>query len=123
MNAAIDAQKGYSAATRSIRTPRSIEYQVLAGITHRIREAAVKNGKGFVELVEALTDNRRLWAIFAADVAEEGNNLPDELKARIFYLSEFTFQHTSKVLARKEDVRPLLDINTAILRGLRTGES
>jgi flagellar protein FlaF len=93
----------------------------LAGITHRLQDAA-KNGRdGFIDLVEALNDNRRLWTIFASDVADDGNELPEDLRARILYLAEFTFQHTRKVLARRAGVSPLLEINTAILRGLRNG--
>jgi flagellar protein FlaF len=72
-------------------------------------------------LAEALYDNRKLWGIFATDVADPGNPLPKDLKARLFYLAEFTNHHTSKVLAREASVEPLIDINTAILRGLRSG--
>lgn len=121
MNATTQAQNGYKAATRSVRTPRGIEYEVMARITHRMKTSAKDNGKEFVDLVEALNDNRRLWTIFAVDVADDGNELPSDLKARILYLSEFTLQHTRKVLARKASVQPLLEINTAILRGLRNG--
>lgn len=121
MNALSKAQKGYSTAVRSVTTPRSVEYKVMAQITHRLRTAAQKGNDGFKELAGALNDNRRLWTIFAIDVADKNNALPDELKARILYLSEFTSQHTSKVLARKAGVQPLLEVNTAILRGLRGG--
>ncbi|KAE9622788.1 flagellar biosynthesis regulator FlaF, partial [Parasedimentitalea maritima] len=76
---------------------------------------------GFNTLAAALTDNRRLWTIFMADIASPSNKLPQELKEHLVYLTEFTRQHTSKVLARQADVKPLVDINTAIMRGLRSG--
>ena len=83
--------------------------------------AAHDNGSaGFAALTEALHANRKLWKIFAIDVADPGNKLPKDLKARLFYLAEFTSHHTSKVLARQATAEPLLEINTAILRGLRS---
>jgi flagellar protein FlaF len=44
--------------------------------------------------------------------------LPRALRAQIFYLAEFTRQHTSKVLRGDAEVTPLIDINTAIMQGL-----
>ena len=48
-----------------------------------------------------------------------GAALPDDLRARIFYLAEFTDQHTRKVLNGRDTAGPLIEINTAIMRGLR----
>ncbi len=121
MNAQSKAQRAYSAASAPTRTPRNHEYDAVARITHRIRSAEQKGAEGFPGLVEALNENRKLWNIFAVDVADGENRLPRALKAQIFYLAEFTSQHTSKVLARQASVAPLLEINTAILRGLRSG--
>lgn len=121
MNAITKARRAYSAAATPTRTPKGTEYEVVARITHRIKTAAQQGPRGFPALAEALHDNKRLWTIFATDVADPDNKLPSELRARIFFLAEFTFQHTRKVLARQDGVAPLLDINTAILRGLRTG--
>ncbi|MCB1310474.1 MAG: flagellar biosynthesis regulator FlaF [Sedimentitalea sp.] len=121
MNATIQAHRAYSAVSAPTRTPRGTEYEAVARITHKIRAANARGAEGFTALVEALHDNKKLWTIFAVDVADPGNRLPDDLRARIFYLAEFTHHHTSKVLARQADVEPLLDINTAILRGLRSG--
>jgi flagellar protein FlaF len=57
--------------------------------------------------------------MLAADVAEPDNGLPQELRARIFYLAEFTADHSRKVLRGGETVDALVDINTAMMRGLR----
>ncbi len=54
----------------------------------------------------------------AADVADNLNSLPAPLRAQIFYLAEFTEQHSTKVLNGKADSDVLVEINTAILRGL-----
>ena len=121
MNAQSQAQRAYSAASATTRTPRNMEYDAVARITHRLRSEALKGAEGFPGLVRALYDNKRLWNIFAVDVADGDNQLPRALRAQIFYLAEFTSQHTTKVLARKADVAPLLEINTAILNGLQSG--
>ncbi len=121
MNAQSQAQHAYSAASAPTRTSRSTEYDAVARITHRLRSEALKGAAGFPDLVKALHDNKKLWNIFAVDVADTDNRLPRDLKAQIFYLAEFTSQHTSKVLARRANVAPLLEINTAILHGLRSG--
>ncbi|MHA6264168.1 flagellar biosynthesis regulator FlaF [Arenibacterium sp. CAU 1754] len=121
MNALSQAQRAYSAVSAPTRTARSTEYEAVARITHQMQSADAKGSAGFTALVEALHANKKLWRIFAIDVADAANPLPKDLKARIFYLAEFTQQHTSKVLARRESVAPLLEINTAILRGLRSG--
>ncbi|MFC3118687.1 flagellar biosynthesis regulator FlaF [Jhaorihella thermophila] len=60
-----------------------------------------------------------MWNIFAADVASHANKLPAELKARLIYLAEFTQVHTRRVLAGEATVDALLDVNTAVMRGLR----
>ena len=120
MNAQSQAMHAYSEASATTKTPRNMEYDAVARITHRLRSEALKGAAGFPNLVKALHDNKRLWNIFAVDVADADNQLPRELKAQIFYLAEFTSQHTTKVLARRADVAPLLEINTAILHGLRS---
>ena len=121
MNAISMAQRAYAPNSTSIRTPRGTEYEVVARITHKLKAAAENLPANFPKLAMALHENRSLWTILAADVVDQKNELPKELRARIFYLAEFTRQHTSKVLANEASVAPLLEINTAILRGLKQG--
>lgn len=123
MNALATAQQAYSSNSAATRTPRDTEYETLARITHRIRAAAEGDAADYPKLAHALHDNKRLWTIFASDVASPENGLPTDLRARLFYLAEFVDHHTSLVLARKASVAPLLEINTSILRGLRSGAS
>ena len=120
MNAHSLAHQGYSKANRQTRTPRSIEYELIARVSHRLRSAAMSKGPdAFPKLVEALSDNRKLWAALAIDVADSGNQLPDSLRAQIFYLAEFVQAHSAQVLNKKAKLAPLLEINAAMLRGLR----
>lgn len=118
MNAHTLAQRAYAQNARSTKTPRGTEYELIAKVTHRIKAAAEAGPRAYPRLVEALSDNQRLWTALAVDVADSDNGLPAELRARIFYLAEFVQQHTSQVLTKKARVRPLLEINAAILKGL-----
>ena len=122
MNIHTQAQRAYTSAAAPTRTPRSIEYEVIARITRRLDRSGRAGRSGFAELAEALHDNTRMWNIFAAEVASRTNPLPAPLKARLFYLAEFTRMHTRRVLAGEATVDALLDINAAVMRGLR-GES
>ncbi len=123
MNALELAQTAYGTAAAPTRTDRGAEYEVIARITRRMKAAADEGRRGFPALAAALHDNLQLWTIFAADVAAPDNRLPADLRARIFYLFEFTQQHTPKVMASGDgaDAAVLVDINTAVMRGLRGG--
>lgn len=123
MNAHSMAKTAYSAQTTPVRTPRGVEYEAFARITHRLNTAAAKGRAGFGLLAQAVHDNRKLWTLLAADVASDDNALPQELRARIFYLAEFTNQHSSQVLNGKTGPEILVEINTAIMRGLRNRAS
>lgn len=122
MNAPHLARTAYSSAAAPIRTNQSTEFEVFAQITSRIKSAAARGKIGYSDLAAALHDNRRLWIVLASDVADPNNRLPQHLRAQIVYLAEFTMQHTAKVLAKSASVDVLIDINTAIMRGLRQQE-
>lgn len=115
------AQRVYGQPAAPIRTTRGTEYEIVARTTHKLKEAAKKGKKNFSSLASAIHDNRQLWTLLATDVADEGNQLPKDLRARIFYLAEFINLHSSKVLKEGASVRPLLEINTAVMRGLKNG--
>lgn len=120
MNALQLARAAYATAA-PVRPQRSVEYDAFARVTERLTQASL-DPAAFPRLVTALTENRRLWTILAADVADADNALPEALRARIFYLAEFTRIHTRQVLRRKADPKALVDINLAVMRGLRAGE-
>ncbi len=102
-----------------MRSPRSIEYDLFARVTKRLTAAWLARGKDFSGLVRALHDNTTMWRTLASDVAEPDNGLPKQLRARLFYLYEFTAQHSPKILDDQASVEVLVDINTAVMRGLR----
>lgn len=119
MNATILAKTAYANPGQPTRTLRGTEYELFARVTHRLKQASGLAKTNFPALARALYDNRRLWTTLAADVAMPDNELPETLRARLFYLNEFTQTHSRKVLAGDASVDVLIDINTAIMRGLR----
>nr|WP_255744095.1 flagellar biosynthesis regulator FlaF [Aliiroseovarius sediminis] len=114
------AKTAYNSTSRApLRTSRGTEYEAFAKVTHQLGRARTSS---FADLAAALHENRRLWTLLAADVANEDNALPSDLRARLFYLAEFTADHSRKVLSEGEDASVLVEINTAVMRGLRQSE-
>ncbi len=120
MNAFNMAKTAYTNSSAPTRTPRSTEYDAFAQITHRLKSASKSDS--FSALAAALHENNKLWTLLAADVSDKDNALPETLRGRIFYLYEFTTQHSRKVLRKEASADVLVDINTAIMRGLRSKE-
>ena len=113
------AYKTYATTSRETASDRQIELRIFSSITSRMKSADITKPGGFSELAEAMQDNVRLWNILTVDVLNEKNPLPDETKAYIINLGEFTRQHTFKVLGGEASVDVLIDINKAIIDGLR----
>lgn len=115
----VAAHAAYARPEAPQRNPRAVEYDLLARATKKLSEASRAGQPAFAELLSALDFNLRLWSTLAADVAEPGNALPPQLRAQLFYLYEFTAQHSRAVRERRASADVLIDINTAVMRGLR----
>ncbi|MDV7270672.1 flagellar biosynthesis regulator FlaF [Thioclava sp. A2] len=121
MNASSLAIKAYANPEQPTRTLRGTEYELFARITHKLKRASEsRDGTAFAALAQAIYENRRMWLALASDVALPQNGLPQQLRARLFYLNEFTQVHSRKVLSGTATADALIDINTSIMRGLRT---
>ena len=118
MNATLRAQNAYAPNRPDIQTPRAIEARVMTQITARL----ARKTADFPTLAKAVHDNRMMWSALAIDVADAGNTLPASVRAQIFYLAEFTDLHSRKFLRGEADLSALIDINTAVIRGLNTSE-
>ena len=118
MSANALTQNAYGDATRAMGTPRNVEYQVFSQITGQLNRASAE-GRPFSDLAMALHENLRLWTIIATDVTSAENGLPVPLRGQLADLSKFTRSHTQKVLRREADAAILIEINTAVMRGLR----
>jgi flagellar biosynthesis activator protein FlaF len=109
----------YARGPAPTATPRGAEYDVIARITQRLVAATARRRQDFPGFVRALAENELLWSTLAADVAEPENGLPAALRARLFYLYQFTLQHGRGVRDGTAGAEVLIDINRAVLRGLR----
>jgi flagellar protein FlaF len=112
------AHHAYTQNQTAVSTDRAMEAQLIGRITSRLRAAQVPGQANYPKLIAAIHDNRRMWTTMAAEVADGENALPKELRAQIFYLAEFTEHHSQKVMRGLADVTALIDVNTAVLRGL-----
>lgn len=119
VNTHILAHGAYGRPETPVRSLRSVEYDLFARVTKQLATAWAARGQDFAGLVRALHDNTAMWRTLASDVAEPTNGLPKALRARLFYLYEFTVQHSRKILDDQGSAEVLLDINTAVMRGLR----
>ena len=119
MNTLNFARTAYARPQAPARTPRSVEYEALARVTQRLTGGWAGRKTDFPALAEAVSDNTRLWSTLAADVALPENGLPAPLRAQLFYLFQFSEAQGRKVLAGTAGVEVLVDINTAVMRGLR----
>lgn len=113
----------YGSAQDAALTPRQAEYRIFARVTHALSEAgsAVSSGEpgGTARLAAAAYDNLRMWYALAEDLAGDANGLPDELRAGLISLAAFVERETPKVISRNVPVSSLVDVNTAVMKGLR----
>lgn len=113
------ARDAYARPDAPARNARAIEYDLFARMTRRLSVAWTQRKENHAALASALHDNGRMWRTLAVDVADIGNTLPSPLRAQLFYLYEFTAEHSRKVLEGTANAEVLIDINTAVMRGLR----
>lgn len=115
----------YSDARDAVLTPRQAEYRVFARATHRLSDTSARFAAGdtiaYFRLAEAVHDNLRLWLTLATDLATDGNGLPDPLRASLISLAGFVEKHSHKVLNKQADASALIEINAAVMKGLRGG--
>jgi flagellar protein FlaF len=117
MNATLRAQSAYGAPTVATQTPRDIEFHAFAQITSAM--SAARDSGDFPRLAAAMHENVRLWATLAIDAALPENPLPPLLRSRIVHLAAFARAHAARVLRREDSVDALIDVNTAVMKGLR----
>lgn len=117
MNVSEQARRAYAPTQVAVQTPRSTEAKLISQVTSQLQRH-LDGASPFADIAASVHRNREMWTILAGDVADPKNELPDNLRAQIFYLAEFTHLHSQKVLRENASVAPLIDINTAILRGL-----
>lgn len=98
--------------------PRKIEYRVFLRIT-----LALENNRHAdwrcAELKDALWRNLELWNTLRADLLEDGNALPEGLRAGLVSLSFAVNRNTQRVLRGEGGIDLLIHINRSVMQGLQ----
>ncbi|MFY0597929.1 MAG: flagellar biosynthesis regulator FlaF [Cognatishimia sp.] len=118
----------YKRTISETESPRQIERRVLSNVTAEMEskylafDQAETSGDKLALLAEGLRDtlwyNERIWLAMRNDLSETGNALSPDLKAGLISLALWVETHTQGVLKGERKVKPLLDINRSIVRGL-----
>ncbi|MCF3974236.1 flagellar biosynthesis regulator FlaF [Paracoccus salsus] len=111
------SENGYGAS--AVRTARDAEYDVISRVTRLLRQS--DRAGGSAESIMAVHKNNELWTLLAADLAEPGNALPEDMKAGLLSLAGFALRHGHSVLAGQGTTDVLIEINMSIMKGLRSG--
>lgn len=120
MNNAALALSTYGDVATPARSERDVEYQAFARVTSNLEAVNGRETENFAKTVDALYLNRRLWTILATDIAHDNNALEDKMKVQLVSLSIFVIKYSSTALREKSSVKPLIEINKTIMRGLRS---
>lgn len=100
-----------------LRTERDSEYDAFSYVTRLLRDA--KNSRLGPATVQAIHKNSELWSILATDLAQPDNTLPDETKAGLISLAGFAIRQGFSVLNNGGTINSLIEVNVAIMKGLR----
>jgi flagellar protein FlaF len=76
--------------------------------------------KGHSELDDALLFNRKLWSVFLAEMTDQNNPLPKDVRQNVANLGLFVMNHTVAVMKdrRPEQLDTLININRELAAGL-----
>jgi flagellar protein FlaF len=88
-------------------------------VTGALLDAQNAGSKG-MPLIDAIDWNRRLWSTLAVDCMDDGNKLPNPLRAQIISLSIWVTKYSSQVIQQGVSLEPLIDINRNIMQGLQS---
>lgn len=90
--------QAYQTAAKKTEGPRQTEYRAFAQATRGLIDASSLPATEIGRRAEALSLNRRLWSLLAADCSADGNQLSQPLRAQIISLSIFVDRHSSQVM-------------------------
>jgi len=105
----------YVAVQNRTDDPRKTEYRLFAQVTKALMDAREAQAG---ERNSAIHWNRRLWLTLQTDCAQDGNRLPDEVRAGIISLAIWVDKHSRRVLKGEAEIKPLIEVNRSIMEGL-----
>jgi flagellar protein FlaF len=112
------ALQAYQRTQRATENSRGTEYRLFGQVTGALMNAQTAGAKGNI-LIDALDWNRRMWSTLAVDCMDDGNKLPNSLRAQIISLSIWVTKYSSQVMQQGASLEPLIDINRTIMQGLQ----
>lgn len=121
-----NAQRGYGQVKRQASSEKHIEIELFTKMTTQLKSHVLAEESALKltpSLARDLLSNLKLWQIIMLDLLTDENTLELSLKKSLIELAEFTQSHTQKIFRNEGAVDVLIDINVAILSGLRTGLS
>jgi flagellar protein FlaF len=115
------AAKSYRSVARKIASPRELEANLLLDAASRLQTVADVWELDRSGLVDALTNNRKLWMVFLLSATDETNTFPIEFRENVANLGLFIMKHTFSVMAnpQRDALGPLININRTLAAGLR----
>jgi len=108
----------YQQTIAECEDPRRIEYRVFLRITLDLEAHRDADWRS-AGLKDALWRNLELWNTLRADLLDDGNALPESLRAGLVSLSFSVERQTRHVLRGEAGVGLLIDINRSIMQGLQ----
>ena len=108
----------YQQTIAACEDPRRIEYRVFLRITLDLEAHRDADWRS-AGLKDALWRNLELWNTLRADLLDDGNALPEALRAGLVSLSFSVDRQTRHVLRGEAGVGLLIDINRSIMQGLQ----
>ncbi|MEM9972742.1 MAG: flagellar biosynthesis regulator FlaF [Pseudomonadota bacterium] len=119
----------YKRNIREVEAPRDIERRVLSRITSEIERIAEEFDRAETRLARlnilanglaiALAENQQFWMALKHDLADEGNQLPPDLRASLISIALWVERQTNAIMSGEAKVAPLASINRSVTDGLR----
>ena len=117
----LNPYSAYTNVQNKTDDPRDIEYRLLAQVTRSLMAARDGNVE-FAKKIEAVLWNRDIWAALRLDLADEGNQLPKELRASLISISIWMEKETFAIMDGRGDLDAVIDINRNIMAGLKPAD-
>lgn len=95
--------------------PHQTEFRAFAHVIHALRSA--ESGDAATR-TRALYETHKLWSVLVSDLAEDGNGLPNDLKAQLISIGLWACKYSMSAMSSDLPLEPLIAVNTNIAQGL-----
>jgi flagellar protein FlaF len=106
----------YGKIMRDTESSREIEHRVFEQITTALEDAEHPDAH-FTSRIAAMHRNRELWLTLTCDLANDDNELPASLRARLISLGIWVMKETQRLMRTPASLANLIEVNRSIIRG------